>query len=206
VHIGIDFDNTMVCYDRLFHRLAADRGLIEANVPAGKTTVRNHLRRHGRNDVWTELQAEAYGARLGEAVPFPGLIAFLEAARDLGFPVSIISHKTLYPARGPKYDLHRAARDWLERHEITTGPRPLVFWNRVRFETSRESKAVAVTELGCTHFIDDLPEFLREPFFPLHVKKLLFDPAQLYAKTEDLPRFVSWQALQIHLLAPQIGR
>ena len=35
-YVGIDFDNTIVCYDRLFRRLAVERGLIDAGVPAAK--------------------------------------------------------------------------------------------------------------------------------------------------------------------------
>ena len=31
------------------------------------------------------------------------------------------------------------------------------------FELTKEAKVARIGGLGCTHFIDDLPEFLREP-------------------------------------------
>ncbi len=37
--VGLDFDNTIVCYDRLFHRLASERGFITEAVPATKGAV-----------------------------------------------------------------------------------------------------------------------------------------------------------------------
>ena len=42
--IGIDFDNTIVSYDDLFHRLATERGLIPAAFPSRKTSMRDFLR------------------------------------------------------------------------------------------------------------------------------------------------------------------
>jgi len=44
VRIGIDFDNTIVSYDTLFHRVALERGLIPISVPANKISVREYLR------------------------------------------------------------------------------------------------------------------------------------------------------------------
>ena len=64
MHIGIDFDNTIVGYDSLFHRAALERGLIPPDLPATKSRVRDHLRRAGREDAWIELQGCVYGARL----------------------------------------------------------------------------------------------------------------------------------------------
>ena len=31
--LGLDFDNTLVRYDKLFHKLAKEKGLIEHHVP-----------------------------------------------------------------------------------------------------------------------------------------------------------------------------
>ena len=38
--IGIDFDNTIVCYDRVFHKAALEKGLIPADLPPSKGRVR----------------------------------------------------------------------------------------------------------------------------------------------------------------------
>ena len=63
MRIGIDFDNTIACYDGVFHAAAVARGLIPAEIPTDKTSVRNHLRAIGREPDWTELQGYVYGAR-----------------------------------------------------------------------------------------------------------------------------------------------
>ena len=65
--IGIDFDNTVVCYDEVFHRAARDWGLIPASFPSGKGRVRDYLRERGRDDDWTRLQGHVYGVTIGEA-------------------------------------------------------------------------------------------------------------------------------------------
>ena len=37
---------------------------------------------------------------------------------NLGWDVFIISHKSLYPYKGPKYDLHDAAMRWLDKNNF----------------------------------------------------------------------------------------
>src|SRR5881392_3621645 len=71
--VGLDFDNTIVCYDRLFHRLATERGLLPHGVAENKGAVRDYLRSIGREDDWTEMQGVGYGPRISDAEPFPGV-------------------------------------------------------------------------------------------------------------------------------------
>lgn len=200
MRLGIDFDNTLVCYDRVFHRLAATRGDIPPDTPVDKTAVRDAIRATRGNDRWTELQGEVYGARMEEAALYPGVAAFLAAARDRGVAVWIVSHKTERPARGYPYDLHAAARTFLDLTGITTGPQPLVDPQHVFLEPTREQKAGTIGRLRCTHFIDDLPEFLEEPFFPSGIARILFDPAGQHEPTPDYAAFGSWTALREALL------
>jgi len=72
MRIGIDFDNTLVRYDALFHRVALEEGLIPAGLPVNKNAVRDHLRAQGIEARWTEMQGTVYGARMAEAEAFPG--------------------------------------------------------------------------------------------------------------------------------------
>src|SRR5260221_9194382 len=95
--VGLDFDNTIVCYDRLFHKLARERGLIPESVPANKGAVRDYLRSIDRENDWTEMQGIGYGPRIAEAEPFPGVHDFLNACKTPGVRVAIISHKTKHP-------------------------------------------------------------------------------------------------------------
>ncbi|MGC3996955.1 MAG: hypothetical protein QM767_05265 [Anaeromyxobacter sp.] len=118
LRLGVDFDNTLICYDGVFHRIAVERGLVPAAVPASKEAVRDHLRTAGREDDWTELQGLVYGARIGEARPFEDALRILAGLVRDGVPVRIISHKTRWPFRGPRADLHAAALGWLQAHGL----------------------------------------------------------------------------------------
>jgi hypothetical protein len=198
--IGVDFDNTIVSYDALFHRVALERGLIPESLPVNKTTVRDHLRAAGREDAWTEMQGEVYGARMHEAEPFPGVIAFFRDCHERGVPVVIISHKTRHPFRGAQHDLHAAARGWLEAHGFFSASGAALPASAVHFELTKANKLARVRAAGCTHFIDDLPELLTDAAFPIGVERLLFDPASLHAAAPDLPTVRSWSVLHGRLL------
>src|SRR5207253_6595278 len=103
--IGIDFDNTLVAYDTLFHRVAREQGLIPVNLAVNKTAVRDYLRTTGQENLWTEMQGTVYGARIGEAEIFPEVKEFLQLCRERGIAVRIISHKTQFPYLGQRHDL-----------------------------------------------------------------------------------------------------
>ncbi|HEX5219698.1 MAG TPA: haloacid dehalogenase-like hydrolase, partial [Verrucomicrobiae bacterium] len=160
MHIGVDFDNTIVCYDALFHKVARERNLIPAEVPVNKSEVRNYLRRIGNEDAWTEMQGYVYGPRIVEAAPYPGVIEFFQACRAAGIRVSIISHKTKHPFIGEQHDLHAAAKNWLEQHGFFDPARIGLPRENAFFELTKQAKLDRIGRCGCTHFIDDLPEFL----------------------------------------------
>lgn len=186
--IGVDFDNTIISYDALFHRVALERGLIPAKLPVNKTAVRDHLRAAGREDIWTEMQGEIYGTRLGEALPFAGVRDFFAACRDRGIRVVIISHKTRYPYRGERHDLHAAARSWLIANEFVAANDD----SAVFFELTKAEKIARITAAGCTHFIDDLPEILTDAGFPAGVERILFDPVHASISCAALRSMRNW--------------
>lgn len=198
--IGVDFDNTIVCYDRLFHRLAVEQSLVPAAVPPDKESVRNYLRGQGREDDWTALQGLAYGVRIGEADPFPGVCEFFCECRRRGIPVYVISHKTRLPVRGPQADLHEAARGWLENRGFYESAEIGLSADRVFFEETKQAKLQRIGQLRCSHYIDDLPEFLLEAGFPSAVERVLFDPWDRHAGRVPFARVPSWDAAQRHLL------
>ncbi len=193
MRLGIDFDNTIVCYDGVFHAMAVRRGLIPPETGTGKDEVRNHLRAAGREDDWTELQGTIYGAGMALARPWPGVLDFFRRMVAGGVPVFIVSHKTRHPFRGPRHDLHAAARGWLVANgffdAIGLGP------EAVFFEPTKEEKLARIAALGCSHFVDDLPEFLEEPGFPAGVSRILFDPAGAHAGNTSHIRRDSWAAI-----------
>lgn len=174
--IGIDFDNTIVCYDDVFYQIAVSEGVIPVTTGRSKGAVRDWLRAAGREDDWTALQGLVYGARIHLAPAFPGFLDFLRLCRAADVPVAVVSHKTRHPFAGPPYDLHTAARGWLERLGVFDDPGIGLDPERVFFEPTKAGKLARIAALSCTLFIDDLPEFLNEPGFPSGVRRIHFDP------------------------------
>ena len=167
--IGIDLDNTIVCYDEVFERLASELEL-PGHVPsAGKQAIRDYLRQQNREDEWTVMQGKAYGSRMDEAQPFEGALEFMACARDRGHALCIVSHRTKQPFLGDPVDLHAAAQEWLRDRGIDR-------LASVFLEETAADKAARITALGCDVFIDDLPEFLGRPDFPAKTRKLHFSP------------------------------
>lgn len=185
--VGIDFDNTIVSYDGVFHDVAMERGLIDGTCPRTKTGVRDHLRRCGREDQWTALQGTVYGACMDRAQAFPGVKEVFGALHRNRSEVFIVSHKTRRPYVGEPYDLHAAAQAWLESQDFAFE------MNHVFFEETKADKLRRIENLQCDYFIDDLPEFLAETSFPSSVTGILFDPHDIH-HTETL-RAISWSAI-----------
>ena len=200
--LGIDFDNTIVCYDGIFHRVALERGLIPADLPQDKTTVRDHLRRQGLEEVWIEMQGYVYGPRLIEAQAYPGMLDFFSTAVQQGVEVRIVSHKTRHPFRGEQHDLHAAAWGWLEANGFFDPARIGIRRDQVFLELTKEAKHQRIGSLGCTHFIDDLPEFLLDAGFPAGRDRIHFDPCGTAKPEHGLRSVQNWSQLRSELLHP----
>ncbi len=182
--IGIDFDNTVVSYDSLFATLAIEAGYLNEIPRGGKTAVRDAVRAEYGDKAWQSLQAQAYGERMGEAEMYQGFPAFAAAARRLGMPMVIVSHKSVfsnYTRGGP--NLRYAALAWMRANGFFE-PGGLAFSvDDVYFEGTRSEKVQRIGNLGCTHFIDDLPEVFAEAAFPVETTRILFAPTGEAADT-----------------------
>ena len=197
MRIGIDFDNTIVSYDALFHKVAREQDAVPAETPVDKVAVRDHLRRIGREEVWTEMQGYVYGARMAEAEAFDGVIDFIRDAVSSGHHVYIVSHKTRHPFIGPQYDLHRAAREWIENRLLYEGNALLPAGN-IHFELTKQEKIARIGAIGCDVFVDDLPEILLFENFPSRTERLLFDPEGNHGQIESIGSFGSWRQISEH--------
>ncbi len=190
--IGVDFDNTIVRYDDVFGRVALDLGLVPPEAATSKTAVRDHLRAIGQEDRWTELQGIIYGPRMMDAELFPGVAEFFARCRMAKRPVVIVSHRTRFPYLGERHDLHAAARDFLARHGFHDVEHIGLPEGRVFFEETKEAKLARIAAVGCSTFIDDLPELLADPRFPGNVRRILFDPGRLHEPPAGVERAASW--------------
>ena len=100
--IGIDFDNTIVAYDRVFCTAAKQCGLIGMDFVGSKQGVRDAIRLLPDGELaWQRLQGYVYGKGISGREMFPG-------ARRLPAPmprrrreVVIVSHKTEFGHHDP---------------------------------------------------------------------------------------------------------
>jgi len=196
MRIGIDLDNTIICYDELFGSLAWQQSLIPAGVQWSKMQVRDYLRQTGREEAWTRLQGQAYGPAIEQALPFPGVKDFISRCRADSIPVFIISHKTREPFIGPRFDLHAAAMGWLERYGFFSASVGLTRED-VFLEVTKADKLGRISEQACSHFIDDLPEIFDDAAFPTGVDRYLFSSADAMERDGQshagcVNRFSSW--------------
>ena len=195
--IGIDFDNTIACYADAFYQAAIEKNLIPKDIEPSKAGVRDYLRLVNQEDEWTKLQGYIYGTRMDLATPFEGVDSFFSHCQEKQIVPYIISHKTKHPYLGPQYDLHEAAKGWLDKQAFSP--------KEAFFELTLEDKLQRIGSLKCDYFIDDLPELLSEATFPAHVKKILFDPSGHFSNRPGIRRVSSWYEI-CDLIGVSYGR
>ncbi|WP_374649793.1 hypothetical protein [Dongia sp.] len=200
--VGLDFDNTIACYDHVFHRAAREQDLIPETTPSGKTAVRDYLRAAGREDDWTRLQGYVYGRRMDLAGIYPGVLDVIRQCLAAGIPIKIISHRTRHPYLGPAYDLHAAARTFLEERGLFDVTRGGLNPEDVFFEAELTAKLHRIGEQACTHYLDDLPEVLGHAAFPAGVERFLFDPAGNHRAVTAYRQVSSWPEFLDSLSVP----
>lgn len=200
MRIGFDFDNTIVSYDALFHKVALEQNVIDKSVPVNKLAVRDHLRAKNQEPIWTEMQGYVYGARMEEAHAYPDVIEVMQRLKAAGHTLAIMSHKTRYPYLGEQYDLHAAARGWINRY-LGVNDDALIPANHIFFELTKDEKLARIKHFGCDVFIDDLPEILQADHFPAETTKFLFDPEQHHRNSQfkNITIIPSWTQFESHI-------
>jgi hypothetical protein len=194
MRIGLDFDNTIVCYDNAIARLADELFHLPEEVPRTKLGLRDHLRSEGRESEWTAFQGELYGPGMRYAQPFEGAITTMQELTADGHNLTIVSHRSRFPYAGRRYDLHQAAQEWIAtRLEIA-----VIFptnSNSVHFMESRQDKLAKIAETDCTVFLDDLREVLEAPEFPSLTVGILFSPNNYCAQVDGQLTISNWKQL-----------
>jgi len=191
--LGLDFDNTLIGYDKLFHHVAVAQDLVPERIAVNKIAVRDYLREQNREDDWTRLQGAVYGRYILQADAFPGMQRTLQQIVNKQIPICIVSHKTRRPYIGESWDLHSAARSWLTQERFYDAAGLGLSEESVFFEPTKEEKVARILALGCTHYVDDLPEILD--MIPDHVEKILFAPNGASEPDPSWKLMRSWQEL-----------
>ena len=196
--IGLDFDNTIVCYDKAIARLADELFDLPPYLPRTKLALRDFLRQANREPEWTAFQGALYGPGMAHAEPFEQALETMQALKHMDHSLCIVSHRSLRPYAGPAHDLHAAARAWVDEWLASSG---LIGNGMAHFHETREQKIAAIRNLGCKVFLDDLPEVLEDEHFPSTCWALLFDPERSYAQSrrQRVERWGEVPALLINL-------
>ncbi|MBF0368858.1 MAG: hypothetical protein HQL52_05295 [Magnetococcales bacterium] len=209
LRIGIDFDNTIACYDTLFGAIAQEQGWLghDGEGELGKKAVRDQVRALEEGEgKWQWLQAQVYGRRMGEAMPMPGVEQFFGRCREKGIEVTIISHKTRFAAADPQgVDLRQAARAWMEIRGFFDPDGFHIPLKNLYFESTRANKIHRIKTVSPSHFIDDLEEIFRDPGFPEGVERLLFHPNSKEISQGPYKVCRSWREIGGMLIEGGIG-
>ncbi len=196
--IGLDFDNTLAGYDRVFSDAARAHGYINAQNTLSKLDVRTRVRAlpDGENR-WMALQGEVYGKRMKGAELMPGAADFLDACKEAGADVVVISHKTAFGHFDPdRVNLRAAARAWMTAQRFFDADGFGFGRDAVYFENTRRDKVARIGTLGCSHFVDDLEDVFNEPEFPNSVTRILYDPTASAATSSAYIRYPDWSSIK----------
>jgi len=194
IRLGLDFDNTIVCYDAAIALLAEEMFNLPPEVPRTKLGLRDHLRSAGREPEWTAFQGELYGPGMRHAQPFEGAIETMLQLVAAGHDLVIVSHRSRRPYAGEPHDLHAAAQGWVAERLQSCG----LFGadnGSVNFLETRQEKVARIAELGCQAFLDDLPEVLGDGGFPTSAAGILFDPSGGSTAPEGQHSISAWPEL-----------
>lgn len=182
MHIGIDFDNTLACYDQVFTRLAQERGVIGPGERKTKQCIRRLIRQEKNGELlWQRLQGEVYGLRMQEAEQFVGEDQFLRrCAATPGVQIYIVSHKTEFGHFDEtRTNLRDAACKWMHNQGFFDTTKYAIPEKHLFFESTQQEKVARIASLRCDVFIDDLAELFSNPSFPSTTKKILFSNTEL---------------------------
>lgn len=176
--IGVDFDNTIACYDQVFCDVALATGLVTHGYGSSKADIKTQVLGRTDGDLdWQRLQGQIYGRYMLQAEMFPGFYEFLYLSKLRGHKIFIVSHKSEFGHFDEdRIPLRDQALRWLQVNKFFDEDGLALDIQDVFFESTRADKIRRIRDLGCTHFIDDLNEVFEEPLFPGEVQKILFRP------------------------------
>jgi hypothetical protein len=177
MRIGVDFDNTLVSYDRAFATVGKEEGLLPGDFAGGKDAAKRWLYRERPDGyLWEQLQGLVYGRRIDRAELYDGVAEFFRLCRGCdGCHVFIISHKTELAHHDPlQTNLRDSALRWMNHQGFFDAAGFGIDADEVFFEETRDAKVRRIGELDCKIFVDDLPEVLGHVDMPAACRKILF--------------------------------
>ena len=196
MRIGIDIDNTIICYDRVFAHVAMSQGY-SVHSDASKNEVKKWFHERDMQQAFTLLQGEVYGKFIGLASLFDGVHAFIDVAKKAGCHLFLVSHKTRYPLVGEKFDLHKSASRFLiDNNVISKYNNVGVHSNNVFFEGTLARKIHRIAALNLDFFIDDLLQVFQHSNFPKKTNFMHFSQElPEISLTDEFSTFANWKQI-----------
>ena len=200
--IGLDFDNTIICYDHVFLAGAKEQALLPPNFTGTKRDVRDAIRLLPDGETrWQALQGYVYGRGIGGATPFDGLPEFLARVQSEGHTVVIVSHKTEFGHFDPtRVNLREAALDWMRNQRFFSTDGYGLSETNVHFASTRADKLQKIRMVECEIFVDDLEEVLGDPDFPTDVEPILFSSDPVAHGAHPFIVLPTWSAIEDYIL------
>jgi len=202
--IGIDFDNTIACYDQAFPYIAELLGIHSDQKFISKFEFKKWIQQLPNGDnVWQRIQGQVYGKYMYFANIYPGVLEFICLAKIRGHEVFVVSHKSEFGHfDDEKISLRYQAMLWLEKNCFCENNKLSLNKDSVFFEATRDEKIQRIKALGCTHFIDDLSEVFFDDKFPIEINKFLFSPSNQLNSNQNFQVISSWKNIAKHILHP----
>ena len=193
IKLGLDFDNTLIDYDEVFYEIAFDKNLIPKNIGKTKVEVRKFLKDKGEEELFTLLQGEVYGSKINLAKQSTGMFETLKILKEQNIELFIVSHKTLYPYAGPKFDLHQSALKWLKLNNFFDTNQLNFKKENIYFELTIENKIKRIESIGIPHYVDDLTKILE--LIKPTIKRLHYNPKADLSNINDIVTLRSWEEI-----------
>jgi hypothetical protein len=197
--VGIDFDNTIAFYDKLFHEFALLEELIDENWKGNsKVELRDYLFSNPNGKInWMKIQGLVYGKYMNQAELMPGVAYFIYSSIIRNHTVYIVSHKTKYGHYDDeRYLLRDEAIKWMESKQFFNPKYFGLKKENIFFASTRYQKNEIIKNLNCDYFIDDLIEVFMEDNFPKNTRKILFSKATNRTYNNDIIQIDNWNSIK----------
>ena len=193
--IGLDFDNTIACYNDVFSSEAKIKGLVNKDWEGSKQDLKLLLdSQEDGQTTWQTMQGKVYGPSMQKATLFPGVARFLLRCKLNGHTVFIVSHKTKYGHFDKtKTLLREASLKWMDSQGFFKDALFGINRKNIFFANTQSEKVLKIKSLNLDVFVDDLEEIFLHHDFP-EIKKILFSRSSSIQSSIEL--FNNWTDIE----------
>ena len=174
-NIFVDMDNTIAIYDAAILNICSNLKIKIPEKLKTKYEISSFLKKDGKNNIWTKIQAYCYSYYIKDAVPAPHSKAVLGNLKSSGYNLYLVSHKTKSPAYPLEVDLQDFARHWVAKNFGS-------IFSELHFFEKKVEKVEFIKHHKPDYMIDDLPEILQ-------LAQLGRDQSLLYSERKQTSKY-----------------